>query len=253
MPETIVEVQEVSKCYGGASKRRKHEESATHALEKVSFSVEAGEFVAIMGPSGSGKSTLLNCLATIDAPTSGCILVNGKETSGLSPKEAARFRREELGFIFQGSSMLDALTIRENIALALTLIQTSARKVKTQVEQLASRFLIRRRNKEFGLPAVGHAACCAASPCRGRNADGWLSFTCGGFGPGHRHFAGPGMGNGGFVLGEYEPGIRLPVRAGCGVGNGGGVLCGVRVFAVGERGLSDACGAAGAPTILSGP
>lgn len=139
MPETIVEVQEVSKCYGGASKRRKHEQSATHALEKVSFSVEAGEFVAIMGPSGSGKSTLLNCLATIDVPTSGRILVNGKETSGLSPKEVARFRREELGFIFQDSNMLDTLTIRENIALALTLTQTPAREVKAQVEQLASR------------------------------------------------------------------------------------------------------------------
>lgn len=139
MSETIVEVCGVSKRYGGKEKGRKHEESTTCALDQVSFTVQAGEFVAIMGPSGSGKSTLLNCLATIDEPTSGQIKIGGKSTTGLSPKELARFRREELGFIFQESNMLDTLTIRENIALALTLTQTPAREVKSQVEELAKR------------------------------------------------------------------------------------------------------------------
>lgn len=140
MHTKIVEVRDVSKRYGGKGKgRHGHAGSTTNALDKVSFTVEAGEFVAIMGPSGSGKSTLLNCLATIDAPTSGQILVNGKATTGLSAKELAQFRREELGFIFQDSNMLDTLTIRENIALALTLTHTPAREVKGQVEELAKR------------------------------------------------------------------------------------------------------------------
>lgn len=140
MPETILEVQSISKCYGGRGKHRKgHDESTTKALDSVSFSVEAGEFVAIMGPSGSGKSTLLNCLATIDAPTEGSIAVGGKAVVGLSSAEVAKFRREELGFIFQDSNMLDTLTIRENIALALTLTNAPAREVKLQVEGLAAR------------------------------------------------------------------------------------------------------------------
>ena len=91
MPETILEVQNISKCYGGGGKHRKgHDENTTKALDSVSFSVEAGEFVAIMGPSGSGKSTLLNCLATIDAPTEGSIAVGGKAVVGLSSAEVAK-------------------------------------------------------------------------------------------------------------------------------------------------------------------
>ena len=140
MPEKILEVRNISKRYGSKGKHRKGcGENATNALDSVSFSVEAGEFVAVMGPSGSGKSTLLNCLATIDEPTEGCIVVGGRAVVGLSAKEVAKFRREELGFIFQDSNMLDTLTIRENIALALTLTDTPAREVKARVEALAAR------------------------------------------------------------------------------------------------------------------
>lgn len=140
--EKIVEVRDVSKCYGGAqNKRGKHgyTESMTRALDHISFYVEAGEFVGIMGPSGSGKSTLLNCLATIDVPTNGRITIGGKDIVGLSSKELARFRREELGFIFQDSNLLDTLTIRENISLALTLTHTPSREVVSQVNELGRR------------------------------------------------------------------------------------------------------------------
>ena len=126
---TIVEVRDVSKCYGGKMGRHGHTESMTRALDHVNFSVDQGEFVAIMGPSGSGKSTLLNCLATIDTPTNGHIIIGGKDVVGLSSKELARFRREELGFVFQDSNLLDTLTIRENIALALTISRVPARTI----------------------------------------------------------------------------------------------------------------------------
>ena len=138
----IVEVRDVSKCYGGKMGRRGHAESMTRALDHVNFSVAQGEFVAIMGPSGSGKSTLLNCLATIDTPTTGRIVVGGKDIVGLSSKELARFRREELGFVFQDSNLLDTLTIRENIALALTISRVPARTINEQVESLARQLSI---------------------------------------------------------------------------------------------------------------
>ena len=140
--EKIVEVRDVSKCYGGVrNKRGKHGhiENMTRALDHISFYVEAGEFVGIMGPSGSGKSTLLNCLATIDVPTNGRITIGGKDIVGLSSKELARFRREELEFIFQDSNLLDTLTIRENISLALTLTHTPSREVVSQVNELGRR------------------------------------------------------------------------------------------------------------------
>lgn len=136
----VVEVLDVSKCYGGFRKNKKgHETQITRALDHVNFFVEEGEFIAIMGPSGSGKSTLLNCISTIDAPTNGRILIGGQDVIGMKSRELARFRRERLGFIFQDSNVLDTLTMRENIALPLTLAQMSAREITLQVEALAQR------------------------------------------------------------------------------------------------------------------
>lgn len=136
----LVEVRDVTKCYGGTAKgKHGHTENMTRALDHISFYVEAGEFVGIMGPSGSGKSTLLNCLSTIDVPTTGRITIGGKEVVGLSSKELAKFRREDLGFIFQDSNLLDTLTIRENIALALTLTRTPASEVTARVNDLGQR------------------------------------------------------------------------------------------------------------------
>lgn len=141
MPEKILEVRDVTKCYGGRGKKNR-EGTMTRALDHVNFYVEKGEYLAIMGPSGSGKSTLLNCIATIDTPTSGRIVVGGQDVTALRPKDLARFRREELGFVFQDSNLLDSLTIRENIALALTISRVPAKQINTQVEGLAQRLKI---------------------------------------------------------------------------------------------------------------
>ena len=134
--QTVVEVRNVGKRYG--IEGRKRDGSVTQALDHVSFAVAAGEFTGIMGPSGSGKSTLLNCLATIDAPTSGSIHIGGRDVGSLAGKELARFRREELGFIFQDSNLLDTLTAYENIALALTIRKTPAREIDARVQEAAS-------------------------------------------------------------------------------------------------------------------
>ena len=134
--QTVVEVRNVGKRYGGDGRKRS-EASVTQALDHVSFAVAAGEFTGIMGPSGSGKSTLLNCLATIDAPTSGSIHIGGRDVGSLAGKELARFRREELGFIFQDSNLLDTLTAYENIALALTIQKIPAREIDARVQEAA--------------------------------------------------------------------------------------------------------------------
>ncbi len=134
--QTVVEVRNVGKRYGGGGRKRS-EASVTQALDHVSFAVAAGEFTGIMGPSGSGKSTLLNCLATIDAPTSGSIHIGGRDVGSLAGKELARFRREELGFIFQDSNLLDTLTAYENIALALTIQKIPAREIDARVQEAA--------------------------------------------------------------------------------------------------------------------
>jgi len=129
--EEILKVTDLKKVYG---KR----EAATLALDGVSLSVEAGEFVGIMGSSGSGKTTLLNCISTIDTPTSGSIVVDGQELTRLKGKALARFRRERLGFIFQDCSLLDTLTAFENIALSLSIVGCEAGKIPGRVKHTAA-------------------------------------------------------------------------------------------------------------------
>ncbi len=136
----VVEVLDVSKCYGQIRRGKKgHGAQMTRALDHVSFFVEGGEFIAIMGPSGSGKSTLLNCIATIDAPTNGQILIGGENIGDMSSGKLAQFRREHLGFIFQDSNLLDTLTIRENIALPLALARVLPRDITSQVDAISNR------------------------------------------------------------------------------------------------------------------
>lgn len=135
----VLEVHNVVKRFGGAGSKARRDAASTLALDGVSFFVDEGEFVAIMGPSGSGKSTLLNCISTIDTLTSGRICIAGRDIGTLKSKELAKFRREKLGFVFQDSSVLDTLTIRENIALALTIQKLPAREIGPRVEEMAKR------------------------------------------------------------------------------------------------------------------
>ena len=104
----LLQVRNLGKLYGGRG-------SVTTALDGLSFSVDRGEFVGIMGPSGSGKTTLLNCIATIDTPTTGHILLNGSDISDLKGRKLSDFRRDQLGFVFQDANLLDTLTGFENI------------------------------------------------------------------------------------------------------------------------------------------
>ncbi len=128
----ILSVRNVEKMFGSR-------DSVTRALAGVSFDVASGEFVGIMGPSGSGKTTLLNCVSTIDTVTSGNIIVGGRDITGMSRRALAKFRRDDLGFIFQDSNLLDTLTGFENISLALTIKGEPSRAISGKVNAMAAR------------------------------------------------------------------------------------------------------------------
>lgn len=127
----LLEAKEVTKTY---------EKAQCPSLKKVSFCVEEGEFIGIMGASGSGKTTLLNVLSTIDTPTSGDIWINGVNLKKLNNTRAADFRKDNLGFIFQEYFLLDSLTIHENISVPLTLQKLPPNKIESMVRSLAERF-----------------------------------------------------------------------------------------------------------------
>jgi putative ABC transport system ATP-binding protein len=128
----LLKVDQIEKYYGNKS-------SLTKAIDDISFSVNQGEFVAIMGASGSGKTTLLNCISTIDHVTSGHIYLEGKDITKLKGKALNRFRREKLGFIFQDFNLLDTLTARENIALALSIKKTKKSEIDKKIEDVAGK------------------------------------------------------------------------------------------------------------------
>lgn len=135
MATPVLEVAHLEKVYGALG-------NVTRALNDVSFTVNRGEFVGIMGASGSGKSTLLNCVSTIDSATSGTIRINGQDVTRMKQTKLSQFRREELGFIFQDSNLLDTLTARENIALPLTIAHTNSAEISTRVQDVAARLSI---------------------------------------------------------------------------------------------------------------
>ncbi|MCM1044825.1 MAG: ABC transporter ATP-binding protein [Candidatus Gastranaerophilales bacterium] len=128
----MLQVKNIEKYYGDKN-------NVTKALDRVSFTVADGEFIAIMGASGSGKTTLLNCLSTIDTVSAGDILLNGESIAELPDSELARFRREKLGFVFQDFNLLDTLTVEENIGLALTLNHSDPGAVRRQVNGVAQK------------------------------------------------------------------------------------------------------------------
>lgn len=128
---TILEVNNINKVYNG--------KSTFQALTNVSFTVDKGEFIGIMGPSGSGKTTLLNLVSTIDSPTSGEIFINSEIPHKLKKEKLARFRRKELGFVFQDFNLLDTLTIEENIMLPLTLERTESKEMDKRIVSISKK------------------------------------------------------------------------------------------------------------------
>ena len=132
---TILRLEHIQKYYGNQG-------NITKALKDISFSVEAGEFLGIMGASGSGKTTLLNCISTIDMVSAGHIFLEGTDITEIKPKSLARFRRENLGFVFQDLNLLDTLTISENIALVLAINKTPAQSVEPRILEMAQKLNI---------------------------------------------------------------------------------------------------------------
>ena len=131
----ILKLDHIQKYYGNGG-------NVTKAIQDISFSVQEGEFVGIMGASGSGKTTLLNCISTIDTVSAGHIYLDGTDVTGINEKQIARFRRENLGFVFQDFNLLDTLTISENIALALTINKVPAGEIDGRVLEMAGKLNI---------------------------------------------------------------------------------------------------------------
>lgn len=130
--QNILTVDKIEKYYGNKG-------NVTKAINNISFSVNKGEFLGIMGPSGSGKTTLLNCISTVDSITTGKITINEKDITKLKAKSLEKFRRDELGFIFQDFNLLDTLTAYENIALALTIQKRGAKEIDRLINEVAAK------------------------------------------------------------------------------------------------------------------
>ena len=135
MGKEILKVDNIEKYYGRKG-------NVTKAIDNISFTVEEGEFVGAMGASGSGKTTLLNCISTIDKVSSGHIYISGNDITKLNSKKISKFRREELGFIFQDFNLLDTLTAYENIALALTIMKVNHKEIDKRVKDIAKKLNI---------------------------------------------------------------------------------------------------------------
>ncbi|BBD15965.1 ABC transporter ATP-binding protein [Melissococcus plutonius] len=132
----IVEVTNLKKTYG------KNNETKTQALKGISFSVEKGEFIGIMGASGSGKSTLLNILSTLDKPTTGEVKINQADVTKLKGDTLSDFRAKEVGFIFQDFNLLENMTSAENIAVPLSLQGIKPKIIKQRIQQIAQHLSI---------------------------------------------------------------------------------------------------------------
>lgn len=156
---TLLEIKNVSKFYGSG-------DNVSRALNGVSFAMERGEFTAVMGASGSGKSTLLNVIATIDRPSSGSILLEGRNIAEMREQALAAFRRDRLGFIFQEYNLLDTLTVAENIVLPLNLRRCALPETKRRLAQVAAALEIAEQLDKFPRQLSGgqrqRAACARA-------------------------------------------------------------------------------------------
>lgn len=144
----LLKIEKVDKFYGT-------KDNITNALNHVSFQVDKGEFLGIMGSSGSGKTTLLNCIATILHVTAGHIYLDGKDITTLKNKELAQFRMENLGFVFQDFNLLDNFTLEENIGLALTMRGVSPVKITAKVAEAARKLGIEETLKKMPAEVSG--------------------------------------------------------------------------------------------------
>ncbi len=135
MMNKVLEVKDIEKYFGNKG-------NVSKAINHISFEVKQGEFVGIMGPSGSGKTTLLNCISTIDHVTTGHIHINGQDITKLKAGKLEKFRRDELGFIFQDFNLLDTLTAFENIAIALTIQGRKPADITRLVNEVAEKLEI---------------------------------------------------------------------------------------------------------------
>lgn len=144
----VLKLENVKKYYGVKT-------NITKAVDGISFKVEEGEFVAIMGASGSGKTTLLNCISTIDSVTSGHIIVGNKDITEIKEDAMADFRKENLGFIFQDFNLLDTLSIEENISLSLIINKEDVNKVDDKVNDIAAKLGISEVLKKFPYEVSG--------------------------------------------------------------------------------------------------
>lgn len=133
----MLEVQNIKKIY-----RSRFGKNELEALKSINFTVEAGEYIAIMGESGSGKTTLLNILALLDRPTSGKVILMGKDLQEIKDSEMAKFRRENLGFVFQDFNLLDNFTVKENILLPLVLADEKISVMEEKLLKIAKKLNI---------------------------------------------------------------------------------------------------------------
>lgn len=140
--KNVLNVLNIEKYYG-------NKDNITKAIDNISFKVGKGEFVGIMGPSGSGKTTLLNCISTIDTVTTGNIIINEQDITKLKSNNLEKFRRDELGFIFQDFNLLDTLTAYENIALALTIQGRKASEIDKLINKVADNLGIKEILNKF--------------------------------------------------------------------------------------------------------
>lgn len=144
----ILKVEQIQKYYG-------NKDNLTKAIDDISFEVEEGEFIGIMGASGSGKTTLLNCISTIDTVSAGHIYLENQDITEIKESEIAKFRRENLGFIFQDFNLLDTLTIEENIALILTINKVPEKEIDTRILDIAKKLGIEGILKKYPYQVSG--------------------------------------------------------------------------------------------------
>ena len=144
----ILKLDHIQKYYGNGG-------NVTKAIQDISFSVQEGEFVGIMGASGSGKTTLLNCISTIDTVSAGHIYLDGTDVTEINEKQIARFRRENLGFVFQDFNLLDTFSLKDNIFLPLVLSGTSHKEMERRLLPLADELGIKNLLEKYPYEVSG--------------------------------------------------------------------------------------------------